>query len=57
MLEPAPMFACQDDAIGNARFGLLQIFPKAGPQFSLLAAFAIGLQGGITGFWHPGVTG
>jgi hypothetical protein len=51
------MFARQHDAIGNARFGLLQIFPKAGPQFSLLAAFAIGLQGGITGFWHPGVTG
>jgi hypothetical protein len=41
------MFACQDDAIGNARFGLLQIFPKAGAQFSLLDAFAIGLHGAI----------
>jgi hypothetical protein len=51
------MFACQDDAIGKARFGLLQIFPKACPQFSLFAAFAIGLHKGITGFWHPGVSG
>jgi hypothetical protein len=57
MLQSALMFACQDDATGKARFGLLQMFPKAGAQFPFLAAFAIGLHGAITGFWHPGVSG
>jgi hypothetical protein len=36
---------------------LKPLFPKAGPQFSLLAAFAFGLHGDITSFWHPGVSG
>jgi hypothetical protein len=49
-------FDWQDDAIGNARFGLLQMFHT--PQFSLLAVFAIGrglLPAGLSCFfaWGP----